>query len=555
MAPKKNPQQRASRSNDRQAQRRRAVTDLNGLAHEFGLEAIPVKAPCVTVEKLVRALDKQDLDYTFALQLREAAVLYVSNGGHFGVELGPVPEFQAQLQRHRVLKNGFVLKSKAFMLTFNSRTFTPDTWLAFLPWVRARAAELGARRWAACLEKSEHARGGCDVYHTHAYLWWTDGKGLYRRNTDDFVFQGVRPRVDLCACEAAKARGLQQAATHGLWYVALVKEGTVSAEANFHMWRDYDPKPEWIRSLWGARKLSHAAYEELSRRLRVGYADRKRDLGELLADERQQALRDHVSAAMSKLEASGAILPMRSFSQIESFIESFRSEKLLRRPMLAIVGGTNLGKSILAATVLKGVGKLLQLPSFLEVTVESDAFLDLTDFDIRFHAGVLLDGVGDAMTLKANREVLQGRPKLCKAGRSPTMRFSTMYSLHRRAVVVTFDMSATNLHLFDTDHWLSNPKNVVCLRLKVTAWESPEAVLPLKQDERPEQMRAWSASEVVSWARARDLEGPSAVLFASSVNGADLLEATKEVLVKEVRLTPFAARKVLRARDAFLTGA
>ena len=103
---------------------------LNGLAHEFGLEPIPQKAPCGTVEKLVRSFDRQDLGYTFALQLREAAELYASNGGHFGVQLGPIIEpattgALAQLQRHRVLQDGFILKSKAFMLTYNSRSFTP----------------------------------------------------------------------------------------------------------------------------------------------------------------------------------------------------------------------------------------------------------------------------------------------------------------------------------------------------------------------------------------------------------------------------------------------
>ena len=201
--------ERARRSNRRQTQRRTAVTELNGLAHEFGLEPVPVKAPCDVVENLVRALDKQDLDHEFALQLREAAELYVSNGGRFAAQLGPIPEpatsgALAQLQRHRVLQGGFTLKSKAFMLTYNNRAFSPDTWTEFLPWVVARADEMGARRWAACLEKSEHARAGRDVYHTHAYLWWTDGKGIFRRNTDDFLFQGVRARVDVCNCGLAK---------------------------------------------------------------------------------------------------------------------------------------------------------------------------------------------------------------------------------------------------------------------------------------------------------------------------------------------------------------
>ena len=35
-------------------------------------------------------------------------------------------------------------------------------------------------------------------------------------------------------------------------------------------------------------------------------------------------------------------------------------------------------------------------------------------FDRRVHAGVLLDGVGDAMFLKRNRQGLQGRPKMVR---------------------------------------------------------------------------------------------------------------------------------------------
>merc|ERR1711884_482460 len=109
------------------------------------------------------------------------------------------------------------------------------------------------------------------------------------------------------------------------------------------------------------------------------------------------------------------------------------------------------------------VGIVPQVPEFLEVTVAGDNFLDLTDVDVRKHAGVLLDGIGDTEVLKSNREVLQGRAKLCKAGRSPTMSFSSQYSLHRRAVVATFDLSATSLHMLDSDHWLSNPRSVICL--------------------------------------------------------------------------------------------
>jgi hypothetical protein len=71
------------------------------------------------------------------------------------------------------------------------------------------------------------------------------------------------------------------------------------------------------------------------------------------------------------------------------------------------VGDTNCGKSLLAADVLRRVGAVLGLTDDLEVIVKDDSFLDFADLDVQRHAGVLLDGVDDALVLKQSREVLQ----------------------------------------------------------------------------------------------------------------------------------------------------
>ena len=90
---------------------------------------------------------------------------------------------------------------------------------------------------------------------------------------------------------------------------------------------------------------------------------------------------------------------------------------------------------MLAAHTLKRVANKLALKDFLEVTVEDSENMDLADFDRRVHAGVLLDGIGDAMF----REALQGRPKIVKGARSATNVFSYSYSFCGRAVIATFD--------------------------------------------------------------------------------------------------------------------
>ncbi len=67
--------------------------------------------------------------------------------------------------------------------------------------------------------------------------------------------------------------------------------------------------------------------------------------------------------------------PVRAFPEVDAFVKAFEDDTLCRRP---VVGGTNLGKSLLAAEVLKRVGAALGLGEFLEVTVEDDSFLDFT---------------------------------------------------------------------------------------------------------------------------------------------------------------------------------
>ena len=75
----------------------------------------------------------------------------------------------------------------------------------------------------------------------------------------------------------------------------------------------------------------------------------------------------------------------------------------------------------------------------------------------RKHAGVVLDGIGDATVLHANREMLQGRPEFNKGSKSATMMmYAFEFALCGRAVIATLDLSAANLDAFSKDRWLSN---------------------------------------------------------------------------------------------------
>ena len=153
------------------------------------------------------------------------------------------------------------------------------------------------------------------------------------------------------------------------------------------------------------------------------------------------------------------------------------------------------------------------------MTVEGDSSLDLSEFSLADHAGVLLDGIGDVMMLKAHREALQGCAKKCRGGKSATMMYSYALTLCRCAVVATFDLSARNLHMLSTDHWLADARHVVVLRLVEPGWVT-ECDNPVQA---PSPMAAWTVSQVAHWLESSDMSGPASTLQMQGVSGEDLL--------------------------------
>jgi len=456
------------------------------------------------------------------------------------------------LPMHRVLEPGFILKSKAFMLTFNSRTVQEDSWPEFRAWVEEKNREFGARAWAACLERSCNAdlvegRPRCQL---HAYFFWTDGVGVYHRNLRHWCYQNINPRVDQCL--TPRKLTPRVAASRGLWYVSIMKRGTLQSDSNFTPWVDYKPRLAWFDDLYEQGKLSHSQYQAFSRHFPHGYAARTADVAKLLMDEEEAVVTLLVSEEMAALRAAGFWKEPRHFQEKEQFLRYFDATPRSRRPLLAIIGGTGTGKSILGGTILEELARRMGLAGFVEITVEDDAHLDFSDFRVSSHAGVLLDGVGDVLTLKRYREELQGRPKVMKGGRSSTMRYAYPFTLARRAVIATFDLSAANLHMFRTDHWLKDPSNVLQLRLQGSAWQREEDISVEAPPNASEVMSSWSVAETARFLREVDLEGPATVCAANGVNGADLLRMTVSELCEDLRLTPFAAKKVCAAKAQFV---
>ena len=77
------------------------------------------------------------------------------------------------------------------------------------------------------------------------------------------------------------------------------------------------------------------------------------------------------------------------------------------------------------------------------------------------------------------------------------MVYSYPFTLARRAVVATCDLTAKNLHLLETSHWLRDRRNVRVLRLTSPAFG--DATAADAQHMTPEAtMRSWGVDAVVN---------------------------------------------------------
>ena len=189
------------------------------------------------------------------------------------------------------------------------------------------------------------------------------------------------------------------------------KIGSLFTWTNFKPFKDYPVEGWWLDNLLKQEKLTYEVYLGYAARVGLGFQRRLADVAAARRYLKERAIEEAIQAEVAAL--APYTLPMKDFPETQAFLKCFQ-EPRHRRPVLAIIGGTNLGKSMLAAHVLRMLGVILGLTEFLEITVEQNPHLDLADFDWTRHSGVQLDGVGDALILKKNREALQGRAKRCK---------------------------------------------------------------------------------------------------------------------------------------------
>ncbi|CAJ1352267.1 unnamed protein product [Effrenium voratum] len=464
----------------RNPEREAQVKILRRLAQAHGLALVAENASRPKVKKLAEDLLALPLTAAERDQILQTTAVFEAT---FAV--GPdTPEAPA----------GKVWKFLAVQLTYNKSTgdfaslsvdVLEGLFQRFVAFLSALATQLAAGGVSATMERASPQQ-----VHLHAYLHLT--RPFHRRGQDAlsaFVFEGVRPHL---TPNTASGKAFMGAVRFGHFYVAAEKVGTLFVHTDFPPFKAYGVEGWWLDNLLKAGKLSRETYLQLAAQVTVGFQKR---LADCRAAERflhDQAVRAAVAADAKALET--AVLPMKTFPVIEEFLACHNGQARFRRPVLVIVGGTRLGKSMLAAHTLQRVAQQLGVADYLEVTVEDSEQLDMAEFDRRRHAGVILDGVGDALFLKRNRETLQGRPKVVKGAKSATNVFSYSFSFCGRAVVATFDLSAQNLDALHNDHWLCNRENVRLLWLTEPAYVSEPSMCATPLPSHDGRKRRWVAS-------------------------------------------------------------
>ena len=364
----------------------------------------------------------------------------------------------------------FRLRGKSFLFTYNWEFFSkpfPDGTAAPVDaealWSLWRTWKAEVKRRTKVVKSShtmEESRESASEYRVH-FHWKVDlEQPIDHRTTAAFAFHGVKPDAQTThGVEGAKqGRGVTAAAAsnRGHFYCWAPKIGTVHVGGNWHPFRDYRVNGRWIEDLWSDGKLDHATYQDLSLQVRRGHAARKRDLEEVLADQRAQLVDEQIAKADKALAALKA--PFRQFPEVKAWEDSFLS-LAFRWKILVLCADSASGKSTYAESLFRN-------PFVL--TVEDTEHLDLKSFDRERHDGVVLDNVNSWSQLLSWRATLQARNAKSKGGQSATNMYAYIQYLFGVAFVATVDLDAPDAYLVNEQHkdhsrWLR--KNCVIVRL------------------------------------------------------------------------------------------
>ena len=298
-------------------------------------------------------------------------------------------------------------------------------------------------------------------------------------------------------------------------------------------------------------------WEEYLFETRQGVVTAKRNLDAVR--DRELALQEEREMAETIKRIRGNPEVYRSFRRVpaaDQWLQGFKVDAL-RFPTLlvqgpSLIGKTEWAKSLFTRPLELKIGSLTHFPE------------KMRQFSRAEYDGVVLDDVRDLDFLAQHQHVLQGKyDERVEFATTPGGQCAYRRWLYRVPFVATINYSTAHLEYLRTHDWLSKPGNVVLVELLESPVQPhghvPGAAAALPPMERPaplqpnEVLRSWGAAELRRFLEGQDLQAIAATCYANGVNGADLDAWQDEATVEhELRVTPFAARKLLAARARFL---
>ena len=368
------------------------------------------------------------------------------------------------------IRQAFRLKSKAFLLTFNSADFDSGRalWDSFLVWISERVQQTGAAQWSAALERSLHSSKG-DRVHLHVYFSWLgpSARGVDCRGTDSWMFRGVRPRVDV----NTEARGPSlwlKAVQRGHFYCSVRKEGALFTGTNYPAWAGgWVPDAAWVVGLYRQHKLGHARYLQLSALLRDGHERRKASVEAARATEAEHAFEQERAWAREHILAKA--LPFKPLvPEVERWMMGYE-EVEERYRMLVLCGPSRTGKSRLARSLFGAERTLV-------VDVQHAEHPDLRCFRRHEHRAVLLDEVAGPTFVVNNKKLLQAHVDGAKLGQSSTQLFSYEVFLWRVPIMLTTNNWCLDELTEDQREWVAS--NCIAIHVGEPVFEEARAKRP-----------------------------------------------------------------------------
>lgn len=429
------------------AGREGAVKLFNTTAALLGVDLLPHRPSSDQMTKFWQVVcDAAELHHHDDLKVARNIWIESHGGGDLPDEIlvteaDDSPDASEFLEAHRMLCDGtpagaskkkeFRIKSKAFLLTFNSDMFidTKEFFETFEVWVRARAKSAQATQWSAAVERSLHSAAEGRL-HLHAYFSWLgpNTKGVNSRNTDDWVFAGVRPRVDVNTEMRGGAHWLK-AVQRGHFYCSVHKKGALFTCTNYPPWDGvWVPDAAWVVTLYRQHKLDHDKYLHLSALLRDGHERRKASVEAVRATEQTITFAQERALARAQIQAKA--LPFKLLRpEVERWMMHYE-EMDERYKMLVLYGPSQTGKTRLARA-LYGDDRTLV------VDVQHAEHPDLRTFRRHQHKAVLLDEVKGPSFIVNNKKLLQAHVDGAILGQSATQLYTYEVFLWRTPIIIS----------------------------------------------------------------------------------------------------------------------